>query len=1140
MASGPHERRPQQDADDDGRAHDEGHTEPPPTLHHTPPIVSPWAMPPFGAPVPEDAEEPEGAAPPESAQNLWAPQPEPSPGDGAQAAESKREPRTGRRPYSSSSGPAQPRHSRTGDRRSGENPPPQPGSPGSAPAAGPSPDPSARPAAPAAGPLPDPFVRPAASADPSGSTGPASDPSGVPGSSGVSGSIGSTGSEGSGGPSGPASGSGAPAEPPRRRLVDAPDKLVASGPPRTPRANIPTEDPDAAAPRRGRRLPYSSADDRTLAHRPPAPGTGDPGSPSSSGIRLGPEIPAEPEAVASPGDPPVHQPGLEPAYQPFLEPVHPPDPGPSQEPVERIGRPPGGRPARPDVLVAIGPPRTGDGRRHRRLRPRRFGPGRLVFPIVVTIVLLVAAGLGVAAVNWARAPQAAGLRLAAGDGQSGDAAFAAPGLPGNGSSQVLNAIASVGSTVVAVGSDTTGTLPRPLFLVSTDGGRDWDLGRVAGPAGYEAGAGAVGRVVGGGGRWLAVGNDVSGWAGQAARGMWVSVDGRAWTAVDPEGLAAFGSQDRIADVARTASGFVAVGAAALKNGTIGPVAWTSPDGRTWTRAGEIGTPDKVRGMRAVVARGDQVVALADPGPGDSGSVILRSADGGRTWSRTASTLASVQPEPGALTAAGNGYVLVPLRQRSAAGEVTVYCSPEGARWSECGTIGGLGSEGTGVRGLASSSAGVAAVVESAWETYAVYTSADGRKWAKKANLGEIPGTLRGLTITDAGLVVAGGDKRGAGDVENLPVLMTAGDGKDPRSVPLGSVAGLSHLARDTADVAVSGGAFVAVGSANGDAAIWTSGNNGANWTDARLSALLGGPGRQALNSVAHGSKGWLAAGSTMTDPAVTRPLLVTSSDGRSWKAGPALEVPAGHFLVAPRLVAAGPKGYVLAGDDRSATGVVPALWFSPDLKRFTRVPASGMPAGGAGVRLAAVTATPSGFMAVGGSGGADLETGVAWVSSDGLRWAPASRVVPDDARSAGLRQVVATGSGVVAVGTAVTDEGVRPFSVVSADNGAHWEYGSLPADETAVVLDLVAAGGGLVAVGSHGPAGEGDSAAWISEDGLAWTRQALTQDGLGGAGTQWLGTVAVSGSRVLAIGRSTGYADDHLTIWRSSLTAGSR
>ncbi|MCT9932587.1 hypothetical protein N5079_20510 [Planotetraspora sp. A-T 1434] len=763
-------------------------------------------------------------------------------------------------------------------------------------------------------------------------------------------------------------------------------------------------------------------------------------------------------------------------------------------------------------------------------------------PVLIALVLIAAGLLGVGVVNWARTPSTTGLRLAAGDGQSGDAAFAAPGLPGNGSSQVLNAITSVGSTVVAVGSDTTSPLPRPLFLVSPNGGKDWQLGRVAGPAGYEPSAGAVGRVTGGGGRWLAVGTDAPGSAGPAARGMWVSTDGRSWTAVDPAGLTAFWSQDRIADLARTSTGFVAVGSTILGDGTAGPVAWVSPDGKSWSRVDtdQIGTPDKVRGMRAVVARGNQVVALADPGSGDTVSVILRSDDGGRSWLRTAAALADVRPEPGALVATRKGFVLVPTRQKSAAGDVGVYCSPEGAHWSQCGVIGHLSSEGTGVRGLASSAAGIAAVTESAWEKYAVFTSDDGHKWTKSADLGEIPGTLRGLTITDTGVLVAGGDKRGPGDVENLPVLMAAEKGKSARAVPLEAIAGLNRLARDTADVAAAGGAFVAVGSANGDAAIWTSGNNGANWKDAGFPDLLGGPGRQALSGVAHGSKGWLAVGGTMTDPAVTRPLLVTSADGRTWRPGPAIDVPAGHFLLAPHVVTAGRKGYVLVGEDRGATGTLPALWFSPDLKRFTRSAPASMPAGGAGVRISDVTATPSGFMAVGGSGTADRETGVVWVSPDGLNWMSKSRVVPADARSAGLRHVVATKSGVVAVGTAMTDDGVRPFSAVSTDNGAHWEYGWLPAEEAAVVLDLTVTGQGLVAVGSHGPAGEGDSAAWISEDGLDWARQTLTQDGLGGPGAQWLGTVAVSGSRVLAIGRSTTYADDHLTIWRSSVTTGDR
>jgi hypothetical protein len=599
----------------------------------------------------------------------------------------------------------------------------------------------------------------------------------------------------------------------------------------------------------------------------------------------------------------------------------------------------------------------------------------------------------------------------------------------------------------------------------------------------------------------------------------------------------FWSQDRISDLAWTDSGFVAVGTTTLRDGTVGPVVWVSPDGQSWSRvdADQIGTPDKVRGMRAVAARGDRVVALADPGKGESTSVVLSSPDGGQTWSRKAAALADVRPEPGALAATEDGFLLAPIKQVPDGGKVDVYCSPEGERWSRCGGIGPLSSEGTGVRGLASSSAGIAAITESGWERYAVYTSTDGRSWSKSADLGNVPGTLRGLTMTDEGVLVAGGDKRGPGDVENLPVLMTAEKGGPAKAVPLGTIAGLNRLARSTSGVAASGGTFVAVGSANGDAGIWASGNGGANWTAAAFPDLLGGPGRQTLSDVVHGPAGWLAVGSTMTDPAVTRPLLVTSSDARSWRPGPAMEVPPGHFVLTPRVVTAGPKGYVLAGEDRSAVGTVPALWFSPDLKRFTRSRPGSMPAGGAGVRISDVTATPSGFMAVGGSGAADRESGVVWVSGDGLNWTAKDRVLPEDARSAGLRHVVSTKSGIVAIGVARTADGSVPFSAVSTDNGSSWEYDWLPVEETATVLGLTATDGGAVAVGSDGAPGEGDAAVWTSKDGLDWTRQDLAEEGLGGSGAQWLGAVVVSGDRVIALGRSTTYEEDHLTIWRSSL-----
>jgi hypothetical protein len=756
----------------------------------------------------------------------------------------------------------------------------------------------------------------------------------------------------------------------------------------------------------------------------------------------------------------------------------------------------------------------------------------------VVVVLLAAAGLGLVIVNWVNSPMSSGLRLAAGDGGSGDQAFVAPpGISGNGSSQVLNAVTSVGSTVVAVGSDTTSPVPRPLFLVSADGGRSWALGRVGGAAGYQP-AGSAGRVAGGAGHWLAVGTETPGTAGAATRGMWTSTDGRTWTAVDPSRLSVFWSGDRITDLARTAGGFVAVGSTTLQDGGYGPVAWVSPDGQSWSRVdtGQIGATDKVRAIRAVVAKGDAVVALADPGKGDTTSVILRSPDGGRTWLRTAAALPGVRPEPGALAVAGKGFLLVPTLQKSDAGDVRVYCSDLGDEWRQCGVIGGLGREATGVRGLASSSAGVAAVAESGWERYGVYTSTDGKNWTESTDLGQIPGTLRGLAITDAGTLVAAGDQR-AGGLDNLPVLMTAAKGKSAAPVPLAEISGLTRSARETTALVAAGDAFVAVGSVKGDAGIWTSAT-GQTWK-AVASPALGGPGRQALNDVAHGPQGWLAAGSTTANSAFVRPLLATSADGRSWRQAP--ESPAlgasGRYAVVPRVVAAGPKGYVLAGDDSGPGGVVAALWFTADLRRYSRAAPQSLPAGGADVRIEDVVATTDGYLAVGGSGTAGRTSGVVWVSDDGLNWTARKRVIPEGARSASLRRAVVHDNDVVAVGSATNDKGVeQPFAAVSGDDGVTWQYSWLPADTTATVLDLATSDSGLVAVGSYGPPATGDSAVWTSEDGHDWQRHTLTGDGMTGDGAQWLGAIAVVDDRVVALGRSTTYTADHLTLWRTSFS----
>ncbi len=105
----------------------------------------------------------------------------------------------------------------------------------------------------------------------------------------------------------------------------------------------------------------------------------------------------------------------------------------------------------------------------------------------------------------------------------------------------------------------------------------------------------------------------------------------------------------------------------------------------------------IRTVKAVVAKGDKVVALAEPGAGTA-TVILRSDDGGRSWLRTATALPDIRPETGALAASGDGFVLVPTGQRFPGPGVQVHCSPEGQNWTACGTIGPLSPAGSGVRG----------------------------------------------------------------------------------------------------------------------------------------------------------------------------------------------------------------------------------------------------------------------------------------------------------------------------------------------------------------------------------------------------------------------------------------------------------
>lgn len=1155
MASGPEEPRspewpPKESADPEGRtAREVAHSprmsppSPPPTLHHSPPdpaddaphrapATSPWALPPFTAPLPEEEDPRPGETrrdrPPEDRAGEPPPPPPPEPPadppDGSQAPpEVRQRPSQGRHPYPAQGAiPIDELAERFSESRAPEGgltaKPPDGGAERPAPAAE------------ARGGLHGPGRPPAHARDPGP---PRTDP---PPEQDIGGATTWNPLPGEEGGDRRASG---PGEGAREGAEDAAGGRTGRRAGRRRRAAAPFPGvPSPGAEAQGR--PEPRPDDPRYgpgymrAVWPPEAVREQAAAHAGSGGQAGPGH--EPAAVPDPAPPAAAGDDRAPAAgHADIDPT---------APIRRIGTPPGDRPGpRPEQPRRGRRGLRGRGRHHREEpRPLRRRRRRLLLPVAVLAVLAAAAGLGFAAVSMLQRPAPAEVRLAAGAGSAADDVFLAPpGTAGSGSSQVLNAITAAGSTVVAVGSDTTGPVPRPLFLVSTDGGASWELGQVTGPAGVEARAGTAGRVTGGGGLWLAAGTEapasagargaglgLAGPSGVTARGMWTSTDGRSWTAVDPARLTVFGPGDRIADLARTASGFVAVGSARLGESRTGPAAWVSADGQDWTRADLSGIGSGVRGIRAVVADGDRVVALADAGPEDPAVTVLRSADGGRTW-QSGDPPADDRLESGALAVAGEGFVLVPTRQVSD-GRVTVYCSRSGESWRDCGEIGPLGSEGLGVRSLASSAAGLAAVAETGWQEYTVFTSEDGASWAKGAELGRIRGTLRGVAITDQGTLVAGGDEP-AGDVDNVPVLMTARRGERARSVPPDEIAGLTRSAREISRIAAGGNLFVAVGTAQGDAGVWTS-PDGTRWTVIGARALRG-PGRQALADVAHGPEGWLAVGGTMPDPAVARPLLVTSPDGTRWRRvaeSEALAVPQGVYHLVPHAVAAGRSGYVIAGEQRSGADGTAVLWYTRDLRRFERV--GELPS--AEVRLHDVAATPSGYVAVGGSGPVDGETGVVWTSADGRSWTGRARPIPEGARSAHLRRVLAADGGLVAVGTAVTAEGRRPFAARSTDDGRTWTYTWLPAETSATVLDLAAAGSALVAVGSYGA--PGDAAAWISADGRRWRHRPLRGEGLAGEGGQWLGTVAALGDRVVALGRSATYTDDHLTLWRTTVT----
>ncbi|WP_026341618.1 hypothetical protein [Actinomadura atramentaria] len=893
----------------------------------------------------------------------------------------------------------------------------------------------------------------------------------------------------------------------------------------------------------------------------PSGGGGTPSTASGPGTPSGPPAPpAPPWAEQTITDAPGHQPFSPPPQvrQPWE--AAPPPPRaplqrrpPAQEGAHQPFSPPppvrqpwetGGPDAGPQVPQPAAPPpplRDEPWLRPDGSKPRR-GPGGRKGIIVGAAVALVAVGGAAAffALNGG------------GDDDGGDAPASrlADDVFGTGPQasfdsvqQSFDDVRSDGGTAVAVGTEWGGVLPRARFLTSDDGGRSWRTGQVTAQGGGEPSGAAPVRVAGGSGAWLALSG--------ATEHMvtWTSSNGHDWTE-HPVAGPAFVKGDVVQEAARTSDGWVAVGYAA-PNGPRTPVVWRSPDGAAWERvtalpAGSGGKATELWGVASgggvVVARGSvttvqTITKKAKKGKKKktekrtvTGDGFWRSQDGGRTWTQVNVPQASGSTGFARGMAFSGGRFQV-LRQGSGGGDGILLASQDGTTFSATGRITAPG--GAWFNRFTANAQGLVAAAGQG-SALLVFHSGNGTAWTT-TNLGDARGrSLNAVAPAGTTGEVIVGSVKGA---DRNFYLATVDDARGPQEADIGRVEGAVNPYRFVGGLSAGNGRLVAVGGTSGDAAAWYSADGGVTWRRAGGDGL-DGEGRQTLLDSAAGPGGWFAVGDD-----AGRPLLATSTDGMTWRrvTDPAFQTNPNLGLKAAA-VTSGAHGWVAAGTSTWRGKDSAVVWTSPDGRTWRQSSDGDLhESGNAWRRIADVTASPNGYVAVGtvadpaGQAG-QQERPAVWTSADGGQWALQKLPLPAGSLSAVLTRVAVKDSTVVAVGTAARQGASVAFAVRSTDGGRTWSPVDLPgqdgqddADPTA--LDVTTTSKGFAVTGTAGRAAAHDVRLWTSRDGATWTTASPTGPGLSGPGAQRVTGLIEQGGHLVATGVSAGSAGESTVLW---------
>jgi hypothetical protein len=776
---------------------------------------------------------------------------------------------------------------------------------------------------------------------------------------------------------------------------------------------------------------------------------------------------------------------------------------------------------------------------------------RVIIPIMAMMVfgvaVVVIAGANGSNTGPGPPPTALGFPPAT---LAGNAFAAVPN--GRGISQTLGRVASDGTEVVAVGSQQGARIARAQFFVSTDGGRSWSMGHVQAPGGGPPPPGYAARFVAGGpGAWVALGPG----------SIWTSPDGRTWTLSSTTGLP-LQPGDQINVLERTAAGFIAVGSNVPdgRPADATPVIFVSANGISWQRLGaaqlklSAGT-GRVQGLKYAAVDGNQILVAGDVTATQSigkprrtvtiqtGAAWL-SGNGGTTWTLAVpagTTGTSGAAGPGAqaqisgVAVAADGFVLFRPATVARKPAVDVYRSANGTTWTFAAT---LSTPAGFVAGMANGSAGNgsagngAVVTGQAGQTLVAFVSADGTSWRRTPAFGSAAAQdVSGVAAVPGGTVVTAGTT--TNDPDSRQPLLTV-LGTQATKINIDGIPGAEDPQLAVNDVAAGNGMQVAVGSANGYPAAWTSANGGSTWTRAngQTPGVFGRPGVQQLTSVTHGADGWLAVGGVIA-VAAEHPVVLGSGNGSVWAAADGEAAFSQPGLVTEQAAAGASAGYVIVGYQSVAGRTIAAAWWSAGLTGWQRAAVSAGNAGGASRQMLAVTADPGGFVAVGSAGTAPA----AWTAANGGQaWTQQDVPLPVGATRAVLQHVVSNGRTVVAVGTALTTGGQQlPFAASSADGGRTWTESALPVPAgRAFVTALTAAGHEFLATGTFGSTpGHQDVVVWTSASGSAWKAATPGGKGLTGTGIQAITGLDVADGTLTGVGFTATPGGEQPVFWQA-------